>query len=321
MRLVLFIIFIATLAGSCHTAAQFPTAIRFADNTVILLADSAYAAAGIAIPDEYTAALRPFDLQIRLNKESGGTVNDYLNVAATQVRNWPVDEQEKIKQAFSDIGNFLKAQNLHLSLPDTIVMIKTAGAEEFGAEGYTRRNKIMLCTNAQQPLNTHLVAHELFHVFSRYNKAKRDAVYAVFGFVPCNRINTAAAMQQRVITNPDCPFTEHYLPLAYNGQNKEMVLQLYSKKTFHPGLGLFDYVNIGLLEIEGAANNKKPIFSNGAGIVHEIEDVPDFLNKTGTNTSYVLHPEEVSAEHFSLWAIGETVSQPDFFAKMKQALR
>ena len=314
-RIVPFLLMLL-LSSSMYAGASltFP----FAGSTVELL-DSAGAAAVNSRSDAYTKALQPFDLQIRLGKDKAAE-KDYLARSASQVRNWPVEEQEALKKAFAEIEAFLNANNIKLALPPTIQMIKTAGKEEFEAEGYTRENRIMLCTGPQQKVTTHLVAHELFHVYSRLNEKKRDEIYAIFGFKKCNRINTAAAMQNRLITNPDCPFIEHYITVPVAGKPKDMVLQLFSQKDYHETYNLGDYMNVALLEVAGNDKNKKPVMQSGAGKVYQIDEVPGLMKQISSNTPYILHPEEISAEHFALWVIGQQVPEPEFFDRLKAAL-
>lgn len=297
-------------------SVQFP----FAGSMVELL-DSADAAAENMRSDAYTKALTPFDLQIRLGILQGASEKDYLLQAVSQVRNWPEDEQEQLKKTFMEIDAFLKANNIKLKLPATIQLIKTAGKEEFGAEGYTRENRIMLCTGPQQQISTHLVAHELFHVYSRFNEKKRDGLYAIFGFKKCNRINTAIALNNRMITNPDCPFIEHYITLDMEGKPADMVLQLFSKKDYNENYTFGDYINLGLLQVEGDAGQKKPVIKGGKGVLYEVDQIPDLFRQISTNTSYILHPEEISAEHFAMWVISQKVPQPEFFEKLKAVLK
>lgn len=292
----------------------------FAGSTVELL-DSAGAAAENIKSDAYTKALTPFDLQIRLGIVNGATEKDYLAKAAKQVRTWSKEEQDQILVSFAEIEAFLSSANIVLNLPTKILIIKTAGKEEFEAEGYTRNNRIILCTGPRQQITTHLIAHELFHVYSRFNERKRDEIYKIFGFQKCNRISTAVAMKNKVITNPDCPFIEHYITLQVDDKPIDMVLQLYSKKEYNESYNLGDYMNLGLLQVEGKTEQKRPVIKNGKGVIYDLEQVPDLFKHIGSNTTYILHPEEISAEHFAMWVINQKVPQPEFFEKLKVALK
>jgi hypothetical protein len=308
--------FLFSCDAKAGTTVQFP----FAGRTVILL-DSAGAAAENVKSDVYTRALTPFDLQIRLGIPQGATEKDYLARSASQVRDWPVEEQAQLKQAFGEVDAFLKKQGIKLNLPSTIMMIKTAGKEEFEADGYTRGNRIMLCTNPRQPISTHTIAHELFHVYSRFNEQKRNEIYAIFGFKKCDRMNTAQAIGGRMITNPDCPFIEHYITVKVNEKPVDMVLQLYSKNDYDEKYNLGDYANVGLLQVAGNGTKKMPVIKDGKGVFYELDQVPDLFAHISTNTSYVLHPEEISAEHFAMWVIGQKVPQPEFMEKLAAKLK
>jgi hypothetical protein len=313
-RIILFLLLLLNSAAYAGVSLTFP----FAGSTVELL-DSAGAAAVNSQSDAYTRALQPFDLLIRFGKDKAAE-KDYLAMAASQVRSWPAEEQAALKKAFAEIEAFLEDNNVKLSLPASIQMIKTAGKEEFEAEGYTRGNRIMLCTGPRQKVTTHLVAHELFHVYSRMNENKRDEVYAIFGFKKCNRINTAAAMQNRLITNPDCPFIEHYITVPVAGKPKDLVLQLYSQKDYRADYNLGDYMNVALLEVSGSDKSKQPVLQAGTGKLYQIDEVPQLMKQISSNTPYILHPEEISAEHFALWIIGQQVPESAYFDRLKAVL-
>lgn len=289
-------------------------------HTVIELPDSADAAKENKKPDVYTKALTAFDLQLRLGTLNNPDQAAYLNKSAKEVRSWSQEEQKKIRLVFDSIANFLAENNIALKLPQRILVIKTNGAEEMGADGYTRQNRIMLYISDINEITVHLLAHEFFHVYSRYNEEKRNMIYSIFGFEKCNRIETGEAMNHHVITNPDCPFTEHFISLQYNDKQCDMVLQLYSKKNYKPSYDLGDYMNVGLLEVAGDNKTKHPKTIDGNGIIHNLDEVPDLINKIGKNTSYVLHPEEIAAENFALWVSKSEVPQPQYFEKIKVIL-
>lgn len=316
MRTLLFLALLA--APPLANTAVAKTSFRFAGSTVELL-NSAEAAPLNGASDAYTKALTPFDLSIRLDKPTGATEIDYLRRAAAAVHNWPAAEATELENAFKAVETYVVSQKLKLGLPRVIQMIKTDGSEEFGAEGYTRGARIMLNT-AAQPVTAHLVAHELFHVISRANPALRDRVYAVFGFQPCNPIDLATALNGRGITNPDCPVVEHSVELPFAGRQVPFALVLYSKKTFQSGAGLGEYAALGLIALKGDGKDKEPLVTDGAFVVHELGEMPEFFKKVGTNTQYLLHPEEISAEHFAMLVVGEKVREQKYLDGVKAAL-
>jgi hypothetical protein len=282
--------------------------------------DSASAAVTNSRPDAYTRTLTPFDLSIRFDKPQGTLrQEDYLRKAATEVHNWPEDEQAKLKDAFEQIDAYVQKTGAHLHMPDTVELIKTSGGEEFGAEGYTRGNRIMLNT-AAQPIDLHLVAHELWHVISRTNEGVRNDAYAVFHFKPCNNIDYKAALKGQVITNPDCPLLQHSVSLEKDGKTIEVVPVLYTKEAYSPGFSAMQHASIGLLALTGDDAHKQPMMREGQAVVYEFNDVPDFFQKAGTNTQYVLHIEEITAEHFAALIGDQKMRQMEYVDGLKSVL-
>ena len=179
-------LFALLLALLCTSSLSARTAYSTFGKITIALLDSASAAALSQQPDAYTAEHTPFDLAVRLSG-SNFKEADYLAASAANVRDWLPQEATAIRAAFAEIYKKTQAERLFLHMPDTVKFIKTTAAEEFGAEGWTRANRIMLNTEAQ-PISTGLVAHELWHVISRYNASMRTNAYALFGFRPCNNV-------------------------------------------------------------------------------------------------------------------------------------
>jgi hypothetical protein len=307
-----------TLLLALGFSAAGKTSLRFAGSKVELL-DSVEAAELNSRSDAYTSALTPFDLTIRLNKP-GATEGDYLRRAAIAVHDWPASEVADLKRVLSLVEGSIVLKRLKLHLPSVIQIIKTDGSEEFGAEGYTRGARIMRNTGAG-PASVHLVAHELFHVVSRANPALRDRVYAVFGFKPCEPISLDAATMGRSITNPDCPVVEHYIELPYNDQLVPFALVLYSNKDYQPEASLGEYVALGLVALNGTGRTKSTVITDEHFVFHDLNKMPAFFQKVGTNTQYLLHPEEISAEHFAMLVAGEEVREKIYIERVKAALR
>jgi hypothetical protein len=300
---------------SAYAQKTFPCA-----GSIILLMDSASAAATNLQPDAYSHELTSFDLAIRFDKMPETLKQeDYLKKAATSVRDWPDDEQAKLKDAFDQIDAFVKKTGVHLHLPDTVKMIKTTAAEEFGAEGYTRGNRIMLNTKAE-PIGLHLVAHELWHVISRLNEPLRNEAYAVFHFRPCNNIAYKPALHNQVITNPDCPFLQHCVRIEKDGSKQDVAPILYSKDAYKQGAVMLQGASVGLLALTGDDHHKQPLMKDGQPVVYELEAVPDFTKQIGMNTAYVLHVEEIVAEHFASLAEGRQLKQMEYVAGLKTVL-
>lgn len=277
------------------------------------MADSADAARFITRKDDYTASFSTFDMHGRFQDKQSHTEAEYLSMAGKQMRTWTAAEEEDIKASFEKVAKELQDANMKMRLPDTVLFIKSTCLEEFGAGGYTRKNAIII--NQNEGISTGLTAHELFHVFSRHNPLLRDKLYQNIGFKPCNRIDISMAMNGLNITNPDCPVISHYVTV----EGEDMVLALHSKKPYDGGKVFEgDYIDVSLLVLQGDDKNKKPLIKDGKAVKYKLDEKMQLFSIIGSNTPYVLHPEEICAEHFAAIVTGKTVNEPIYLEKMKE---
>lgn len=284
-------------------------------NVTVQLADSADAAKFIKQEDAYSRSFSKFDMHSRFGDGKMHTTAEYLAWAGKQMRSWNTSEGEEIKKGFKEIETFLKSNQLNIALPDTILFIKSTCLEEYGASGYTRNNGIVI--KMDEPAGIGLIAHELFHVISRNNSLLRDRLYENIGFKKCNTINITKAMNGLNITNPDCPVINHYVTVG----GEDMTLVLHSKKPYEGGNVFEDgYINISLLALTGSADNKTPLMKDGKAVLYNLEDKPELFAIIGTITPYVLHPEEICAEHFVTLVTQKTVKEPQYIQAIKEDL-
>jgi hypothetical protein len=286
----------------------------------IVLEDSLGAARANLRSDAYTASQTSFDRSIRLQRTENLGEKAYLELAAVNMRNWSSAEESHIQDGLAAMEAAAKAMQLKLPMPDTVFICKTAGEEEFGAEGYTRDNRIMLHASLEE-LTPALLSHELWHVLSRLAPATRDRAYSGFGFKPCNRVDYKPAFNGQVISNPDCPFIEHYIHVTKDGTGYDLAILLYSRSPFVKGGGLMDYVAVGLLALEGDDSHKKVVMQDGRPKVYPFSAFPAFFDQVGRNTDYMLHIEELTAEHFAALMTARKMKEPRFVDKLASALR
>ena len=76
---------------------------------------------------------------------------------------------------------------------------------------------------------------------------------------------------------------------------------IYSTKPYEGG-SFFQYLNIGLVPID--KNTCKAIEKEGKAVVYSINEASDFYDRMGRNTQYIIDPEEVLADNFSLLLTG-----------------
>ena len=107
-----------------------------------------------------------------------------------------------------------------------------------------------------------------------------------------------------MITNPDAPRNDHFLTVSIDDEQVMAVPILYSKtEKYDPTRrgGIFQYLRFRLMIVrpddKGLMHAK---LMDGAPRLVEPNDVTGFFEQVGRNTTYIIHPEEILAEHFAI---------------------
>lgn len=161
----------------------------------------------VAARDEYIQRLGALERALKARSESPVSEADFLHLLASSVRPWTDADRAAVQDALGAIRTPLA--ELGLPLPATVVLVKISGAGE-GNAPHTRSNAMMLTDRVinQPQVLARVLAHELFHIASRQDKAWRDAMYATIGFVPIEEVVLPPQLASRRITNPDAPRTD-----------------------------------------------------------------------------------------------------------------
>lgn len=290
--------------------------------TVVVPVDGERAKELLMTEDDYTKILSKFDLQSKTQKTGDAVLSDYLKYSAEQVVSWTDNEKKMLGEIVETTAKTIKSLGLNLKMPEKIEVIKSTMLNEGGAAGYTRGNYIVLKdANVQNGGYNNLFVHELFHVLSRYDKEMSEKVYNIIGFKKTNEVAYPKEIADLRISNPDAPFNDFYITLQYNGKPIDAMLILFAKKPYEGG-SFFSYLQIGLLAVEGDAMNKAPVYVDGKPLILKVKDVQNFYEQIGKNTSYILHAEEVSADHFELLLNQDkNIPNPELIEAMKNAMK
>jgi len=307
--------------------AQAQNEFTLQPGTVIRLANLQRGKELITTPDEYTAVLSKFDLQSKANRpekilKDEVTLDDYLQNAANQVEDWTDAEKTSFGKVIKSVSDKISALGLNIKMPETIEIVKTTMKEEGGASGYTRSNYIVLQDIMVSSTKVEdLLIHELFHVLSRFNPEMREKIYNALGFHKCNEVDYPKEIHDKRISNPDAPLNNYYITVNYFDQPVDVMMILYSNLPYKGG-SFFKYLKIGLMAVEGPENNKAPVYKNGVPYIFEIDNVRNFYEQVGKNTDYILHAEEISAEHFvMLLNQRRDLPNPELIEAMKKAMK
>ena len=314
-KLGLLLIYLFILGSSCNSQPKsFLAKFKFAtQETAIKL---------ITTEDVYTLGWSQFDIDSK-----GQTINnnrkDLFKFMSTQMLGWPDEDSVTIINILKKIEQRIDSLGLKLNFPDEIYFIKSTLKEESGAAGYTRSNYIVLneklVNNSSRDLEQ-LIIHELFHVLSRNDPKLRKSLYKIIGFEIMNGINFPDSIKNNILSNPDAPLADSYIRLLKEKDTVECVMFLYSKKKYSKGV-FFEYMNIGLLSLTNGSI-KKPKLINNKPIIYTIDEVSDFYEQVGTNTGYIIDPEEVLADNFVLMINqSKNLPSPWIIEQMKQEMK
>lgn len=274
--------------------------------------------------DDYATEASPFDRAVRLQTDRPVDEVEFLEQASHAVLPWSDGERRRIRALFARYRPLL--QRSAIVFPPQVYLIKTTGAEQAHAP-YTRANAIVIPETAlaqdRDPLER-VVAHELFHIASRYSPQLRDSTYRAIGFYPCGNLQFPVSLAPRKITNPDAPNNAHCIRVRVHGSRQWAMPILFSTTDRYDtkrGGELFDYLGFGLLAVT-KGDDKTPALAvagpNGPE-VFALRDVSDFFEQVGHNTEYVIHPEEIVADHFALFLLGKTaVPSPAVYRRLSE---
>ncbi|MEZ6092431.1 MAG: hypothetical protein R3C05_31380 [Pirellulaceae bacterium] len=299
--------------------------VRLDDRCVVRFASQQEAADVLGTEDAFIERLTRFDLQSRLQTEREVTSLDYRTELIAGIQPWTESLKEQVLSPLRTLSE--RIVPLRLPLPEEILLVCTNGQGEAGAP-HTRGNAIILPQkriSSSPDVMLRLLAHELFHVVSRHDATLRDALYREIGFHRCQEIEVPDEWKDRRITNPDAPIVEHFIEVAINDRVVPVAPILFSRipvyNTRHSE-PFFKYLDLRFVELKKTSEGcQVALDGEGKMISYAAKELPDFLDQVGTNTNYIIHPEEILADNFSFLISGKTVPSPEVIAAMNRVFR
>jgi len=300
---------IGALAALWLAVGTAPERLPLTDTSFVSLASVEEGRTLLTRRDEFIERLSPFDRSARLKTSEPVEEARFLAFAGDQVLPWSPEEARRLTSVVGRLRDALRPYRL--PLPATVLLVKTTGLEEGNAGGYTRGNAIVLATNVLGLPDDRLLGlltHELVHVVSRHDAAFRQKLHAAVGFKPCGEVSLPGTLAHRRITNPDAPRFDRYIEVSHEGHGLRVVPVLFASRDSYDsakGGQFFEYLVFKLMVVtvdpEGSCT---PVLRAGEPILLEPKQVEGFFEKTGRNTEYLLHPEEIAADNFALMVVG-----------------
>ncbi len=247
--------------------------------------------------EDYQNKFTQGDLNFRMQKV-GATLEEWKNYAARQVLPFRREEKHLVNWAMGVIIHICLANGYDLPELGRVIFIKTTMKEECMAAAYTHGTEIylgeeLLETGLSDDLSYQefflcMIAHELFHCFTRSNSAFRAAMYDILGFhLMKEDISFSPEIRSKIINNPDVERHNSWAEFTVRGEKKRCGMVFVTKRPFEePGDSFMDLMAGGLVPVDDPS------------VLYEAEDASDFWEIFGRNTEYVVDPEEVLADNF-----------------------
>lgn len=275
------------VCGCSNPPAEVQNTIRLLDGEE---------AATTLITDDYEGYFNDLsDADIRLQM----ALPDSVAISAEAYRQWLSELHEPWPDDLSQRANGLIIKALQECAdifpdlaPDTVDLILTDDLP-YGSSVYFTRGRAIVCPkshlkNASERELMHVFRHELFHLISRQHQEVRPDMYKAIGFESVtDSLTWPGELYQRRLLNPDAPRPDYaldvdgilYVPLVYVSQSPYDVDDPdYFGKQLR-----FQYFQM-----------------HGDSLRPPTLTVTEVRELTGDLTNYIIHPEEILADHFAL---------------------
>ncbi len=254
-------------------------------------------------------------IQMKANREEDdrdAVLKDYKKMLQDDLQEFSKEEKEATKKMFDRALELCYMVDPNLKLPE-IFLIKTTGKYYGSSVYYTRDNSIIIPT-AMLPIDKDAaneaflstMIHEIFHIYSRYNKDKRDALYQRIGFEKLSKLNLSEFLKKRVLYNPDGVDLRYAITVKdkETGREFEAIPVIYSRyKAYNSSLNaFFGYLTFQLFEVK----NRDGVWSVvNKDVGYSIDEITGFWEQVGRNTQYNIHPDELCADNFIIMALSK----------------
>jgi len=217
-----------------------------------------------------------------------------------------------------------KLAQLNIRLPDNVTLSCTNGKD--GSESpHTRGDTVFLPVGFEEPQvsDTELMAHELFHVWSRRHPAEANRLYALLGFKAAPELAWPAEWQENRLSNPDAPFNRNVIRIDTPEGAYTVMPVLVARQMPKAGELIFSVMDVRLLAVESSEDGKSmtPVRRDGKPLWFPAFKTQSYAEQLGGNTPYIIHPEEAMADNVSYLVSGRTVRNPALLARIRETLK
>lgn len=321
------------LLGGCGKATPTEQSIIWLDSKhQVTLLDSASAATALLTDssDLYFERLTVLDMQWQMRETSPDShrqavLDRYKSWLPSEAANFSNQELLLISAALRRAHRMMMDQLPGL-FPASCQLARIRGLA-YGPDAYFTRGDVIFIAPgilaANDPeLLADILVHEIWHLVSRASLYKagqlgpdadfpaptslRDKTYAAVGFSRlAGSLTMTLADRSSLLLNPDATFNDWGIKLTVTGDTASRyylpLLTLAAPLSEEaPVRNVGDAVRLAYCPLNPTAGGWQTTLAEARDLSQE----PAFLLKTGGNTPYILHPEEIVAENMLLLARG-----------------
>ncbi|MBV6442872.1 MAG: hypothetical protein EPGJADBJ_04598 [Saprospiraceae bacterium] len=342
MKHLFFLLFFAFFSAPFACNAQTPTRlIILGPGHVALLLDSADAAKAITTDryDKFFERVTASEMSIQMKQPlAAGQTSEALLPAYTDflkadVESFSAGDIEFIEKVLKKMFKTVGEVNAKI-FPDTIKLIVTKSKHYGAGVWYTRDNCIVIPKGELEAKKTNAFTntmyHELFHIYSRLNPAKRAKLYHLIGFehIGFDKLMLPPALAERILFNPDGVDFAQKIELALADNTMIQAIPVIYANHVGAKAGrneFFGYLEFNLFQIQPNGEGAWKVITkeDGFSSTLKINELPDFYRQIKDNTGYIIHPDEVLADNFSFIMVEKNSPQytSKFSAEGKKLLK
>lgn len=328
MKPLFFLLFFAFFSTAFACNAQTTTRlIVLGPGHVALLLDSADAAKAITTDryDKFFERVTVSEMSIQMKQPLGeGQTREtllpaYKDFLKADVEGFGAGDAEFLEKVLKKMFKTVGEVNANI-FPDTMKLIVTKSKHYGAGVWYTRDNCIVIPKGELEAKKTNAFTntmyHELFHIYSRLNPAKRARLYQLIGFehIGVEKLVLPPALAERTLFNPDGVDFAQKIELASADNTKIQAIPVIYTNHVGAKAGqneFFAYLEFNLFQIQPNGDGRWKVITkeDGFSSTLKINELPDFYRQIKDNTGYIIHPDEVLADNFSFIMVEQNSPQ------------
>ena len=204
---------------------------------------------------------------------------------------WPSALKSKLEMIWREVLS--DCYRLYPQLDLQNISLILTNDQPYGRSIYFTRQNAVICpmSDLQRSSNEEVekvMQHELFHLISRKHQNLREEAYSFVNFLPApDSLKWPGELFGRRLLNPDAPFPDY----ALQHEGKLFVPLVYAAQSpYNPDSPdhFAEQLRFNYFQLEGDS------------LSPPVLPIAEVVKQTGGLTNYILHPEEILADHFVL---------------------